>query len=101
MCFGCRTFETATRRLAQLYPDGRPPGVGTHTTPHLRMVRDATLHKHHKNAERPHLTQQITRTSVIAAIKQKWGSCLSTVTPTGCGFPSGREIATAYTESVG
>jgi VWFA-related protein len=31
----------------------------------------------------------------------KWGSCLSTVTPTGCGFPSGREIATAYTESVG
>jgi hypothetical protein len=31
----------------------------------------------------------------------KWGSCLSTVTTTGCGFPSDREIATAYTESVG
>jgi D-alanyl-D-alanine-carboxypeptidase/D-alanyl-D-alanine-endopeptidase len=31
------------------------------------QVRDATLHEHHKNAERPHLTRQVTRASVIAA----------------------------------
>jgi D-alanyl-D-alanine-carboxypeptidase/D-alanyl-D-alanine-endopeptidase len=33
------------------------------------QVRDATLHKHHKNAERPRPTRQITRTSVIAAVQ--------------------------------
>jgi D-xylulose reductase len=31
----------------------------------------------------------------------KRGSCLSTVTTTGCGFTSDRENATAYTEWVG
>jgi serine-type D-Ala-D-Ala carboxypeptidase/endopeptidase len=31
------------------------------------QVRDATLHKHHKNAERPRPTKQIARTSVVAA----------------------------------
>ena len=31
----------------------------------------------------------------------KWGSCLSTVTPTGCGFTSERENARVYTEWVG
>jgi D-alanyl-D-alanine-carboxypeptidase/D-alanyl-D-alanine-endopeptidase len=31
------------------------------------QVRDATLHKHHKHAERPRLTRQTTRTSVVAA----------------------------------
>jgi D-alanyl-D-alanine-carboxypeptidase/D-alanyl-D-alanine-endopeptidase len=31
------------------------------------QVREATLHKHHKNAERPRLTRQITRTNVVAA----------------------------------
>jgi hypothetical protein len=30
-------------------------------------VRDATLHKHHKHAERPPVTKQIARTSVVAA----------------------------------
>jgi D-alanyl-D-alanine-carboxypeptidase/D-alanyl-D-alanine-endopeptidase len=30
------------------------------------QVRDATLHKHHRNAERPHPTRQIARTSVVA-----------------------------------
>lgn len=31
------------------------------------QVRDATLHKHHKHAERPPLTRQTTRTSVVGA----------------------------------
>jgi serine-type D-Ala-D-Ala carboxypeptidase/endopeptidase len=31
------------------------------------QVRDATLHKHHKNAERPRVTRQVARTSVAAA----------------------------------
>jgi serine-type D-Ala-D-Ala carboxypeptidase/endopeptidase len=31
------------------------------------QVRDTTLHKHHKHAERPRLTRQVTRTSVVAA----------------------------------
>ena len=31
------------------------------------QVRDATLHKHHKNAEQPRATKQIARTSVVAA----------------------------------
>ncbi len=31
------------------------------------QVRDATLHKHHKHAERPTPTRQIARTSVVAA----------------------------------
>ena len=31
------------------------------------QVRDATLHKHHKNADRPRPTRQIARTSVVAA----------------------------------
>jgi hypothetical protein len=38
---------------------------------------------------------------VIRTKFEKWGSCLSTVSPTGCGFPSCRENATAYTESAG
>jgi serine-type D-Ala-D-Ala carboxypeptidase/endopeptidase len=33
------------------------------------QVPDATLHKHDKKAERPRLTRQITRTSVIAAVQ--------------------------------
>jgi serine-type D-Ala-D-Ala carboxypeptidase/endopeptidase len=31
------------------------------------QVREATLHKHHKHAERPSVTRQITRTSAVAA----------------------------------
>jgi hypothetical protein len=31
----------------------------------------------------------------------KWGSCLSTVTPTGCGFVFGPWNATAYTVLAG
>ncbi len=31
------------------------------------QVRDATLHKHHKHAERPPVTRQVARTSVVAA----------------------------------
>jgi D-alanyl-D-alanine-carboxypeptidase/D-alanyl-D-alanine-endopeptidase len=31
------------------------------------QVRDATLHKHHKNADHPRATKQIARTSVVAA----------------------------------
>jgi hypothetical protein len=31
------------------------------------QVREATLHKHHKHAERPSPTRQIARTSAVAA----------------------------------
>jgi D-alanyl-D-alanine-carboxypeptidase/D-alanyl-D-alanine-endopeptidase len=31
------------------------------------QVREATMHKHHKHAERPSPTRQIARTSVVAA----------------------------------
>src|ERR1039457_4270211 len=37
-------------------------------------------------------------TAAVLSVKSlksvKWGSCLSTVTTTGCGFPSGPELAT-------
>jgi D-alanyl-D-alanine-carboxypeptidase/D-alanyl-D-alanine-endopeptidase len=54
--------------LAGLTPvPGDPMELAAQENRSDAQVREATLHKHHKHAERPSPTRQIARTSVVAA----------------------------------